>query len=88
MFRTLRIKDKREYYLNLPDKEEEVITVNAPVRLKEEVSDEEVCPVSCIPCAGEPGVLGNIGYFILEASLIFPTKEITVLILLQSHCYI
>ena len=41
----------------LPDKEEKVIAVKAPVRLKEEVSDEEVCPVSCVPGAREPGVL-------------------------------
>ena len=43
--------------LYLPDKEEKVIAVKAPVRLKEEVSDEEICPVSCVPGAREPGVL-------------------------------
>ena len=41
----------------LPDKEEKVIAVKAPVRLKEEVSDEEVRPVSRVPGAREPGVL-------------------------------
>ena len=41
----------------LPDKEEEVIAVQAPVRLKEEVSDEEVCPVSRVPSARKPRVL-------------------------------
>ena len=42
---------------DLPDKEEKVIAVKAPVRLKEEVSDEEVCPVSRVPSARESGVL-------------------------------
>ena len=45
------VKDERKNITDLPDKEEKVIAVNAPVRLKEEVSDEEVCPVGRVPGA-------------------------------------
>ena len=41
----------------IPDKEEQVVAVYAPIRLEEEVSDEQICPVGCVAGAGEPGVL-------------------------------
>ena len=44
-------------YSWLPDKEEEVIAVNAPVWLEEEVSDKQISPVGRVPAAREPGVL-------------------------------
>ena len=44
-------------YSWLPDKEEEVIAVDAPVWLEEEVSDKQICPVGSVPAAREPGVL-------------------------------
>ena len=41
----------------IPDKEEQVVAVYAPIRLEEEVSDKQICPVGCVAGAGEPGVL-------------------------------
>ena len=41
----------------LADEEEEVVTVDGSVRLEEEVTDEQVCPVGCVTGTREPRVL-------------------------------